>query len=142
MEKITKQLQYLFTASIALLVLVVIAGTNGYLTPEITFQANGKYLLQLLSITTLALIPASIAFFNKRMAICNNKEEGATAKEYLNAGTVRLLLTTVGTAVSSIVYFMIDDESALYCAIICAAAHIYNFPTKRIAQQIEENSNK
>ncbi len=141
-NNILKKVTGLFFAGVAIIALTVAAGCTGLFTPDVQPAANTRYILQLISIATIASIPLSMKLFSKTVGKNIGKSKEIQIQKYYKASVLRIALIVGGTAISSIIYFMLNDDSSFYCAIVCAAAYIYNYPTKGALNQILDNGNE
>lgn len=98
---------------------------------EVALDADGKYVMQLVSIFTLILVPLGIVYFNRVLQKADKTNKKSFDKKYRLVGLVRNSITALCAIVNAVAYFLIDYKSAIYCVAIGAVVHAYCFPSRK-----------
>lgn len=98
---------------------------------ESVLDADGKYVMQLVSIFTLILLPLGIVYFNRVLEKADKTNKKSFDRKYRFVGLVRNSITALCAIVNAVAYFLVDYKSSIYCVAIGLVVHAYCFPSRK-----------
>ncbi len=124
--RITFYIYIIFVLALAILSLSGVTGVE--IQGGIT--ANCRYILEMASvITTIIAVPIAIKGFAR--LVVKATDNASRQVQYIKYCHLRLLLILLTTIVNIVIYNILNEDSSLYCAMICIVTLIYCFPSKQ-----------
>ncbi|MBR3884332.1 MAG: hypothetical protein IKJ31_06185 [Bacteroidaceae bacterium] len=118
---------YVYAMVIFTLIILSLSGVTVFNVQNIT--PNSRYILEMASvITTIIVVPVAIKGFAHM--VIKTGDETTKALQYIKYCHIRLLLLLLANVVNILIYNILYNDSALYCAMICFVALIYCFPKR------------
>lgn len=144
MKQLKTTLQIAFWLSVAIIIAVAALFESEIsffgATPQ-TIGINTRYTLEIICVMlTLASLPLAIKGFNHVTRIVKRKETSKERKEHLYCAyaLIRMAMLLVVTLFDIASYYILNNESALYCALIAAVTLLFCYPTTNSVNEISE----
>ena len=143
-ENILKSLKFNFATSIFALIIAVAAFETGYLTKgalAINLAEEDLYYIEVSAIMlTIAIIPFAIKGFSRAMKKGASLDNIAFLKLYSKKSLQRMFLLFISLVVNIFVYYGIEYDGAMYCAIISFGALLYSYPSGKVLDEYQNNN--
>ncbi|MBQ5895723.1 MAG: hypothetical protein IIW75_04030 [Bacteroidaceae bacterium] len=144
-ENVLKSLRFNFITSIFSAIIAIAAFETGYLTKGVlAFNLNEQdiYYVEVLSIiTTIAIVPFSLKLFSRSMNKAAGLDNNAILKLYGKKSIQRMFLLFISLVINIFVYYGVQYDGALYCAIVSLGALIYSYPTEKVLNEYLDSNN-
>ena len=145
-ENVIKSLKFNFATSVFAALIAIAAFETGYLTKGVlalSLSEEDLYYIEVCTIIlTIAIIPFSIKGFSRAMKKASNLDNIAFLKLYSKKSLQCMFLLFISLVINIFVYYGIDYDGAMYCAILSFGALLYSYPTGKIFDEYNNNSNK
>lgn len=146
-DRVLKWLRINYAVSVASALLVVLAFESGYLYKGALLNVMSEstvYVVQVMSVMlTVLLIPLAIKSFTRGLAKAKNMGGKAASLSFFNKKALqRIFILFIAIVVSEFVYYGLNYEGALYCAILGYGALAYSYPTRTVLEDYIQGSNK
>ena len=145
-ENVIKSLRFNFATSVFAALIAIAAFETGYLTKGVlalSLSEEDLYYVEVCTIIlTIAIIPFSIKGFSRAMKKASNLDNIAFLKLYSKKSLQCMFLLFISLVINIFVYYGIDYDGAMYCAILSFGALLYSYPTGKIFDEYNNNSNK
>ena len=130
-DSVLKGLKFNFATSIFAAIIAVAAFETGYLTKGALTPFVGYediYYIEVSAIMlTMAIIPFALKSFSRAMS------KGAEhLKLYNKKSMQRMFLLFISLVINIFVYYGIEYDGAMYCAILSFGALLYSYPTGKV----------
>ncbi len=128
----TKAIKHIRTIFVALVTTIIIAAMlfSHYL-PALSNNINGntRYLMELISVASVIfVIPIAIKAFDSQLHKVKKREN--IIKRYSLLSIIRLTALATTIIINIAFYYIMQNISPLYCALMSGVAMLYCFPTK------------
>ena len=138
-DNVLKSLRFNFATSIFAAIIAIAAFETGYLTKgalAMNLTANDMYYIEVSAIMlTIAIIPFSLKGFSRAMKKGTGLETNAFLKLYGKWSLTRMFLLFIALVANIFVYYGIEYDGAMYCAILSFGALIYSYPTGKVIDE-------
>lgn len=145
-ENVIKSLRFNFATSVFAALIAIAAFETGYLTKGVlalSLSEEDLYYVEVCTIIlTIAIIPFSIKGFSRAMKKASNLDNIAFLKLYSKKSLQCMFLLFISLVINIFVYYGIDYDGAMYCAILSFGALLYSYPTGKIFDEYNNNSNE
>lgn len=135
-DNVLKSLKFNFATSIFATLIAIAAFETGYLTKgalAMNLAATDLYYIEVSTIMlTIAIIPFAIKGFSRAMKKGAGLEKNALLKLYGRRSLTRMFLLFVALVINIFIYYGIEYNGAMYCAIISFGALLYSYPTGKV----------
>lgn len=142
-DNVLKGLRFNFITSIFAALIVVAAFETGYLTKGALTPFIGEEGLYYIEVTavmlTMAIIPLALKLFSRAMGKSAELDGTAYLKLYNKKSLQRLFLLFISLVINIFVYYGIEYDGAMYCAIISFGALLYSYPTGKVLDRYRNN---
>ena len=137
-ENVLKSLKFNFATSVFAAIIAVAAFETGFLTKgalAISLTMDDLYYIEVSTIMlTIAIIPFAIKGFSRAMSKGKGLDSNAFLKLYSQKSLLRMFLLFIALVVNIFVYYGIEYNGAMYCAILSFGALIYSYPTGKVLE--------
>ncbi|MBR4966667.1 MAG: hypothetical protein IKY19_00360 [Bacteroidaceae bacterium] len=145
-ENVIKSLRFNFATSVFAALIAIAAFETGYLTKGVlalSLSEEDLYYIEVCTIIlTIGIIPFAIKGFSRAMKKASNIDNIAFLKLYSKKSLQCMFLLFISLVINIFVYYGIDYDGAMYCAILSFGALLYSYPTGKIFDEYNNNSNK
>ena len=147
-EKTIKKLRNIFWLQAALVAATALLFETGILTKgNITLGPTTRYIADVAGIMlTIACIPLAIKGFSELLERAVKKKKPHFTEYFYTISTARMSILFVATALNTALFYSMNNEGAMYCALLGAGAMVYSYPRREILddclQQIKNNDTK
>ena len=145
-ENVIKSLKFNFATSVFAALIAIAAFETGYLTKGVLALSQSEedlYYVEVCTIIlTIGIIPFAIKGFSRAMKKASNLDNIAFLKLYSKKSLQCMFLLFISLVINIFVYYGIDYDGAMYCAILSFGALLYSYPTGKIFDEYNNNSNK
>lgn len=145
-ENVIKSLRFNFATSVFAALIAIAAFETGYLTKGVlalSLSEEDLYYVEVCTIIlTIGIIPFAIKGFSRAMKKASNLDNIAFLKLYSKKSLQCMFLLFISLVINIFVYYGIDYDGAMYCAILSFGALLYSYPTGKIFDEYNNNSNK
>ncbi|MBO7193461.1 MAG: hypothetical protein J6V47_04165 [Bacteroidaceae bacterium] len=145
-ENVIKSLRFNFATSVFAALIAIAAFETGYLTKgglALSLSEEDLYYIEVCTIIlTIGIIPFAIKGFSRAMKKASNLDNIAFLKLYSKKSLQCMFLLFISLVINIFVYYGIDYDGAMYCAILSFGALLYSYPTGKIFDEYNNNSNK
>ena len=145
-ENVIKSLRFNFATSVFAALIAIAAFETGYLTKGVlalSLSEEDLYYIEVCTIIlTIGIIPFAIKGFSRAMKKASNLDNIAFLKLYSKKSLQCMFLLFISLVINIFVYYGIDYDGAMYCAILSFGALLYSYPTGKIFDEYNNNSNK
>lgn len=135
-DNVLKSLKFNFATSIFATFIAVAAFETGYLTKgalAMNLAAGDLYYVEACTIMlTIAIIPFALKGFSRAMKKGASLGKQELLKLYGRRSLTRMFLLFIALVINIFIYYGIEYNGALYCAIISFGALIYSYPTGKV----------
>lgn len=144
MKQLKTTLQIAFWLSVAIVIVVTAlfeSKISFFGTTTQTIDINTRYTLEIICVMlTLASLPLAIKGFNHLIQIVKRREISKERKEnlYCAYALIRIAMLLIVTLFDIAFYYILNNESALYCALIAAVTLLFCYPTTNSVNEISE----
>ena len=142
-ENVLKGLKFNFITSIFAAAIAIAAFETGYLTKGALTPFVGEEGLYYIEVTavmlTMAIIPLALKLFSRAMSKSTELNDTAYLKLYNRKSLQRMFLLFVSLVINIFVYYGIEYDGAMYCAILSFGALLYSYPTGKILDGYRNN---
>ena len=142
-ENVLKGLKFNFITSIFAAAIAIAAFETGYLTKGALTPFVGKEGLYYIEVTavmlTMAIIPLALKLFSRAMSKSTELNDTAYLKLYNKKSLQRMFLLFVSLVINIFVYYGIEYDGAMYCAILSFGALLYSYPTGKVLDGYRNN---
>lgn len=133
--RITFWVQATMAAALATLFATGIIGSS-----EITISDTNRYIAEVAGVAfTIIAIPLAIKGFSAQMRRAAERKTDHFIEYYHSKCNARTSILFVATVMNIAIYFILDNNSALYCTLLCIAAAIYSYPTQATLDNYHNN---
>ena len=143
-DSVLKGLRFNFATSIFAALIAVAAFETGYLTKGALtpfIDEESIYYIEVSAIMlTMAIIPFTLKGFSRAMAKGAQLDNIAYLKLYNKKSLQRMFLLFIALVVNIFVYYGIEYDGAMYCAIISFGALLYSYPTGKVPDEDRSNN--
>lgn len=143
-ENVLKSLKFNFITSIFALVIAIAAFETGFLTKgALAMNLTGEdlYYIEVSAIMlTIAIIPFALKGFSRAMKKGAGLDGISFLKLYSKKSLLRMFLLFIVVVINIFVYYGVEYNGAMYCAIISFGALLYSYPTGKVLDDYQ-NSN-
>ena len=143
-ENVLKSLKFNFATSIFALIIAVAAFETGYLTKgalAMNLAHEDLYYIEVSAVMlTIAIIPFALKGFSRAMKKGADLDGIAFLKLYSKKSLLRMFLLFIAIVVNIFVYYGIEYNGALYCAIISFGALLYSYPTGKVLDEYQNGN--
>ena len=144
-ENVLKSLRFNFITSIFSAIIAMAAFETGYLTKGIlalNLSEQDIYYVEVSAImATIAIIPFALKWFSRSMGKASGLDDNALLKLYGKKSIQRMFLLFIALVINIFVYYGIEYDGAMYCAIVCLGALIYSYPTEKVLDEYLDGNN-
>lgn len=145
-ENVIKSLRFNFATSVFAALIAIAAFETGYLTKGVlalSLSEEDLYYIEVCTIIlTIGIIPFAIKGFSRAMKKASNLDNIAFLKLYSKKSLQCMFLLFISLVINIFVYYGIDYDGAMYCAILSFGALLYNYPTGKIFDEYNNNCNE
>ncbi|MBO7239437.1 MAG: hypothetical protein J6V23_03025 [Bacteroidaceae bacterium] len=145
-ENVIKSLKFNFATSVFAALIAIAAFETGYLTKGVlalSLSEEDLYYVEVCTIIlTIGIIPFAIKGFSRAMKKASNLDNIAFLKLYSKKSLQCMFLLFISLVINIFVYYGIDYDGAMYCAILSFGALLYSYPTGKIFDEYNNNSNE
>ena len=145
-ENVIKSLRFNFATSVFAALIAIAAFETGYLTKGVlalSLSEEDLYYVEVCTIIlTIGIIPFAIKGFSRAMKKASNLDNIAFLKLYSKKSLQCMFLLFISLVINIFVYYGIDYDGAMYCAILSFGALLYSYQTGKIFDEYNNNSNK
>lgn len=147
-EKTIKKLRNIFWLQTVLVAATAILFETGILAKgNVTLAPTTRYIVDVAGIMlTIACIPLAIKGFSELLARGIKKKKPQFTEYFYTISTARLGILFVATALNTALFYSMNNEGAMYCALLGAGAMMYSYPRRKILddclQKIKNNDTK
>ena len=138
-ENVLKSLKFNFATSIFAAIIAIVAFETGYLTKgalAMNLTADDMYYIEVSTIMlTIAIIPFALKGFSRAMKKGNSLETIALLKLYGKWSLIRMFMLFIALVINIFVYYGIEYNGAMYCAILSFGALIYSYPSGKVLDE-------
>lgn len=138
-ENVLKSLKFNFATSIFAAIIAIAAFETGYLTKgalAMNLTADDMYYIEVSTIMlTIAIIPFALKGFSRAMKKGNSLETIALLKLYGKWSLIRMFMLFIALVINIFVYYGIEYNGAMYCAILSFGALIYSYPSGKVLDE-------
>lgn len=144
MKQLKTTLQIAFWLSVAIVIVVTAlfeSKISFFGRTTQTIDINTRYTLEIICVMlTLASLPLAIKGFNRLIQIVKRREISKERKEHLYCAyaLIRIAMLLIVTLFDIAFYYILNNESALYCALIAAVTLLFCYPTTNSVNEISE----
>ena len=142
---VLKALKFNFATSIFATIIAIAAFETGYLTKGALATNLGEqdlYYIEVCAIMlTMAIIPLALKGFSRAMNKGASLDSNAFLKLYSKKSLTRMFLLFIALIVNIFIYYGVDYNGAMYCAIVSLGALLYSYPTGKVLDEYQ-NSDK
>ena len=142
-ENVLKGLKFNFITSIFAAAIAIAAFETGYLTKGALTPFVGEEGLYYIEVTavmlTMAIIPLALKLFSRAMSKSTELNDTAYLKLYNKKSLQRMFLLFVSLVINIFVYYGIEYDGAMYCAILSFGALLYSYPTGKVLDGYRNN---
>ena len=142
-ENVLKGLKFNFITSIFAAAIAIAAFETGYLTKGALTPFVGEEGLYYIEVTavmlTMAIIPLALKLFSRATSKSTELNDTAYLKLYNRKSLQRMFLLFVSLVINIFVYYGIEYDGAMYCAILSFGALLYSYPTGKILDGYRNN---
>jgi hypothetical protein len=143
-DSVLKGLKFNFATSIFAAIIAVAAFETGYLTKGALTPFVGYediYYIEVSAIMlTMAIIPFALKSFSRAMSKGAELDKTEYLKLYNKKSMQRIFLLFISLVINIFVYYGIEYDGAMYCAILSFGALLYSYPTGKVLEDLQ-NSN-
>ena len=143
-ENVIKSLRFNFITSIFAALMAVAAFETGYLTKGVlamNLTTEDLYYVEVCTIMlTIAIIPFALKGFSRAMKKGKDLNGTALLNLYSKRCLLRMFLLFIVLVINTFVYYGIEYDGAMYCAIISFGALLYSYPTGKILDDIQNDN--
>ncbi len=131
-ENIIKNVRTVFWVYATLATLLAVLFETGIIAKDIPgITPTARYIAEVAGVMlTIILIPLAIKGFSMQMTRAAKEKNAHLIEYYRNKSNARTSILFVVIMANIALYYAIDNESSLYCALLGIAAAIYSYPTK------------
>lgn len=145
-ENVIKSLKFNFATSVFAALIAIAAFETGYLTKGVlalSLSEEDLYYVEVCTIIlTIGIIPFAIKGFSRAMKKASNLDNIAFLKLYSKKSLQCMFLLFISLVINIFVYYGIDYDGAMYCAILSFGALLYNYPTGKALDEHNNNCNE
>ena len=142
---VLKSLKFNFATSIFATIIAIAAFETGYLVKGALAMNLGEQDLYYIEVSTImltmAIIPLALKWFSRTMSKSTNLDKNAFLKLYSKMSLIRMFLLFIALIVNIFIYYGVDYNGAMYCAIVSLGALLYSYPTGKVLDEYQ-NSDK
>ncbi len=135
-DNVLKGLKFNFATSIFAAIIAIAAFETGYLTKGALtpfLDEESLYYIEVCAIMlTIAIIPFALKSFSRAMSKGAELDKTEYLKLYNKKSMQRMFLLFIALVVNIFVYYGIEYDGAMYCAILSFGALIYSYPTGKV----------
>jgi hypothetical protein len=140
-ENVLKSLKFNFATSIFAAIIAIAAFETGYLTKgalAMNLTQEDIYYIEVCSIMlTIAIIPFALKGFSRAMSKGASLGNSAFLKLYSKKSLLRMFLLFIALVINIFVYYGIEYDGAMYCAILSFGALLYSYPTGKVLDEYQ-----
>ncbi len=138
---VLKSLKFNFATSIFATTIAIAAFETGYLVKGALAMNLGEQDLYYIEVSTImltmAIIPLALKWFSRTMSKSTNLDKNAFLKLYSKMSLIRMFLLFIVLIVNIFIYYGIDYNGAMYCAIVSLGALLYSYPTGKVLDEYQ-----
>ena len=142
-ERILKSLRINYFISLAATLFIIAAFESGYLykgTLANVLTPDAVYAVEVVTVMlTIMFIPLAIKGYTRSLKKAHGMSEREFLKLYTKKSLQRIFILFVAVAVSEFVYYGLNYEGAMYCAVLGYGALLYSYPTKQVLEDYIQN---
>lgn len=143
-ENVLKSLKFNFATSVFAAIIAIAAFETGFLTKgalAMNLTTDDLYYIEVSTIMlTIAIIPFSLKWFSRAMSKGKELDGNAFLKLYSQKSLIRMFLLFITLVVNIFVYYGIEYDGAMYCAILSFGALIYSYPTGKVLDEYNKKN--
>ena len=144
-KNVLKSLRFNFITSIFSAIIAMAAFETGFLTKGIlalNLSEQDIYYVEVSAImVTIALVPLALKGFSRAMNKAAGLDNNAILKLYGKKSIQRMFLLFISLVINIFVYYGVQYDGALYCAIVSLGALIYSYPTEKVLNEYLDSNN-
>lgn len=90
---------------------------------------------------TIAIVPLALKWFSRSMNKASGLDNIAKLKLYSKKSIMRMFLLFIALIINIFVYYGVEYDGAMYCAIVSLGALIYSYPTEQVLNEYLDKDN-
>ena len=143
-ENVLKSLKFNFATSVFALIIAIAAFETGFLTKgalAMNLTEEDMYYIEVSAIMlTIAIIPFALKGFSRAMKRGASLDNISLLKLYSKKSLQRMFLLFIATVINIFVYYGVEYNGAMYCAIISFGALLYSYPTGKVLDEYQNGN--
>ncbi len=144
-DNVLKSLRFNFITSIFSVIIAIAAFETGYLAKGVlasNLNEQDKYYVEVSTImVTIAIVPLALKWFSRSMNKASGLDNIAKLKLYSKKSIMRMFLLFIALIINIFVYYGVEYDGAMYCAIVSLGALIYSYPTEQVLNEYLDKDN-
>ena len=131
-EEVIKKARIAFMAQAAIATLLIVLFETGHIAGNIPgISPTTRYIAEVAGIMlTIILIPLAIKGFSMQMTRAAKEKTSHFIEYYRAKSNARTTILFLVIMMNTALYYIMDNNSALYCGLLGIAAAIYSYPTQ------------
>ena len=143
-ENVLKSLKFNFATSVFALIIAIAAFETGFLTKgalAMNLTEEDMYYIEVSAIMlTIAIIPFALKGFSRAMKKGASLDNISFLKLYSKKSLQRMFLLFIAVVTNIFVYYGVEYNGAMYCAIISFGALLYSYPTGKVLDEYQNGN--
>ena len=143
-DNVLKSLKFNFATSVFALIIAIAAFETGFLTKgalAMNLAEEDMYYIEVSAIMlTIAIIPFALKGFSRAMKRGASLDNISLLKLYSKKSLQRMFLLFIATVINIFVYYGVEYNGAMYCAIISFGALLYSYPTGKVLDEYQNGN--
>lgn len=143
-DNVLKSLKFNFATSVFALIIAIAAFETGFLTKgalAMNLTEEDMYYIEVSAIMlTIAIIPFALKGFSRAMKRGASLDNISLLKLYSKKSLQRMFLLFIATVINIFVYYGVEYNGAMYCAIISFGALLYSYPTGKVLDEYQNGN--
>ena len=143
-DNVLKSLKFNFATSVFALIIAIAAFETGFLTKgalAMNLTEEDMYYIEVSAIMlTIAIIPFALKGFSRAMKRGSSLDNISLLKLYSKKSLQRMFLLFIATVINIFVYYGVEYNGAMYCAIISFGALLYSYPTGKVLDEYQNGN--
>ena len=143
-DNVLKSLKFNFATSVFALIIAIAAFETGFLTKgalAMNLTEEDMYYIEVSAIMlTIAITPFALKGFSRAMKRGASLDNISLLKLYSKKSLQRMFLLFIATVINIFVYYGVEYNGAMYCAIISFGALLYSYPTGKVLDEYQNGN--